>query len=68
MINTMENQELKGLVKEALIEVLQDRRDLIRDVLDEALEDLGLLQAIEEGRNSQEVSREEVFAHLNSAS
>lgn len=66
-MNAVENQEIKGLVKEALIEVLQDRRDLIRDVLDEALEDIGLLKAIEEGRHSEEVSREEVFALLETS-
>jgi hypothetical protein len=55
-IKLSENQ-IKNLFKIALTEVLEERRDLFREVVEEALEDLGLAHAIEEGLKSKNVSR-----------
>jgi hypothetical protein len=56
--------ELKEAVKAALIEVLDERQDLLREALSEALEDIGMVRAIEEGLRSGPATREEVFAAL----
>jgi hypothetical protein len=61
---TIVDQHLKDVLKAAFIEVMQERPDLIRDVLEETLEDIGLIRAIKEGEGSGNVSREEVFALL----
>ena len=52
---------LKQAMKEALAETLREQRDLFRDVFAEVLEDFALVEAIEEGRETEKVSRERVF-------
>jgi hypothetical protein len=52
---------LKELLKAALVEVLEERRDLVRDVIEEAIEDMAMVRALEEGEQSPLVSREDVF-------
>jgi len=64
---TIVDQHLKDALKAAFIEVLQERPDLIRDVLEGTLEDIALARAIEEGDGSGNASREEVFALLQGA-
>jgi hypothetical protein len=57
----LEEGRLKALFKEALIEVLEERGDLMRGLFEEALEDISLARAIEEGEGTEIVSRREVF-------
>ena len=57
-------KQLKELLKAALVEVLEERRDLIHDVIEEALEDVALARAIEAGESTENVSRDEVFKLL----
>ena len=66
-MQTLDRLELKGLIKEALVEIIEERRDIFRTALEEALEDIGLVRAIDEGRQSEPASREEVFAALKGA-
>lgn len=56
---------IKTLFKEALVEVIEENQDLISSILVDALEDIGLSNAIEEGEKSTKVSREEVFKILS---
>ena len=56
-----EERRLKGLLKDAVVEVLEERRDLLRDALQESLEDVALVRAIQEGEKSRLVSRQQVF-------
>ena len=57
-------RRLKDLLKEALVEVLEERRDLLRDAMQESLEDTALVRAIKEGEKSSPVSRKQVFRQL----
>jgi hypothetical protein len=43
-----DEEKLKGIVKAAIIEVLEERGDLVREALGEAVEDYALARAIEE--------------------
>jgi len=61
---TIEEGKLKDLIKTALIEVLETRRDLMQEIVEEAMEDFALSRAIELGMESEKVSRGEVFAVL----
>ena len=54
-------ETLKQAMKEALAETLSEQRDLFREVFTEALEDLALIEAVEEGRQTEKVDRAEVF-------
>lgn len=60
----IDDQTLKELLKEALIEVLQKRPEVLRDVLAEAVEDIALAQAIREGQNTAVVNKDAVFKAL----
>ena len=57
-------EQIKEIVKSAIVEVLQERRDYIRSLLIEAIEDLALSSAIKEGEVSPLVSREQIFELL----
>lgn len=52
---------LKQAMKEALSETLTEQRDLFREVFAEVLEDFALVEAIEEGRQTEKVSRSQIF-------
>jgi hypothetical protein len=61
---SLSETQLKDVLKAALIEVLEERSDLLRDVLAEVMEDVALGRAIQAGETSGEVSRDEVFRAL----
>ena len=60
----MDDAKLKALFKTALVEVLEERKDLLRGAIEEDLGDIALARAIEERRRTDEVSRGEVFSVL----
>jgi len=51
-------------LKEALIEVLQERPGLLRDMLVDVVEDIGLARAIREGQDTPEVNKDAVLKAL----
>lgn len=57
----IDEAKLKEALKSAIVEILEERKDLVREVLEEALEDIALARAIEEGEQSELVSRDEVL-------
>lgn len=63
----VEEGRLKELLKAAIVEVLEERRELVLDVFEEALEDVALVRAMEEGERSPLVTRDEVFKLLGPA-
>ena len=56
--------DLKRIFKSALIEALEEKKDLFNDLFREVAEDVALAKAIEEGEKTKKVSRSEVFAVL----
>lgn len=61
---SLDDAKLKQLFKTALLEVLEERKDLLREAIEEALEDIALARAIEVGQQTREASRGEVFSAL----
>ncbi len=59
-----DDARLKDLFKTALIEVLEERKDILRDLIEETLEDIALSRAIEQGQRTGEASRREVSSIL----
>ena len=51
---------LKKVIKEAVAESLQENRELFQEMITEALEDVGLLRAMEIGRKTKLVPREKI--------
>lgn len=63
-VSAMDETRLKALLKEAVAEVLEQRREWFSALVVEALEESAFVQAIKEGENSEVVSRDEIFALL----
>ncbi len=55
-----DDTRLKALLKEALVEVLEQRREWLSALMVEALEDAALVQAIKEGEATEMVSRDKI--------
>lgn len=64
METMMDEESLKKLFKEALIEVLEERKELLHELLAEVLEDIALVRAIQEGEDTEPVSKQEVLKLL----
>jgi hypothetical protein len=60
-MSEIEQAELKQVVKAAIKEVVAENSEMIKELLTEILEDSALLQRMEEGRQSEFVSREDVM-------
>jgi hypothetical protein len=61
---TIAEDRLKEVLKAAVVEVLEERGDLVREIVEEALEDLALARAIREGEGSEVVGRDQIFSLL----
>lgn len=57
--------ELKKIMRETFIEVLTERKDLIEDAVLEAIEDIGLAKAMEEGRTDEYVDEIEFIKKVD---
>lgn len=60
----LDDNRMKELLKEALVELLQERREDFRDLLIEVVEDLAMVRATEEGSERAVVGRDEVMQVL----
>ncbi len=57
--------EIKELMKEAIVSVLTERRDLIEDAVAEAILDMKLALSIEEGDTGEYVSEDNILSKLS---
>jgi hypothetical protein len=64
MATSIDEAKLKDMLKAAVGETLHEHRDLVKDIVEEAMEDIALARAIDEGLRSEPVPREEVLAIL----
>jgi hypothetical protein len=65
MENILNDDKTKELLTEVIIELLQNRRELMYEIVLEALEEVGLANAITEGRQNDFVPEDEIFAILD---
>jgi hypothetical protein len=54
----IDEERLKELFKEALVEILEERKDMLYELLAEVMEDIALAHAIQEGESTKPVSRQ----------
>ena len=64
---TLDVAELKQLIKDALIELLAERREDFQELLAETLEDTAMVKAIQEGENTCLVDKENILRLLDDA-
>jgi hypothetical protein len=63
----MSDVEIKELFKQALLELLEERQDVLYDLFAEVIEDVALANAIREGESTEAVSKAEVMQALEGA-
>jgi hypothetical protein len=68
MQTIIDDNKLKRLLKEALIETLEEKRNVFHDLITEALEDIALVRAIQEGEDTETVDKQEIFNILEGQS
>jgi hypothetical protein len=61
---TLNPDQLKEVLKGAIIELLSERREEFSELLAEVIEDIALERAIVEGETTEFVSREAIFKIL----
>ena len=61
MQTQLDESRLKQILKEALIEALEEKKDVFHELIVEAIEDIGMINAIREGQNTEAVSKQEIF-------
>jgi Fe2+ transport system protein B len=62
---SLDENKLKEILKTAIVEVIQERKEIFSDLLAEIIEDIALEKAIKEGENTESVSREAIFKLLD---
>ena len=59
---TLESDQIKALMKQAILELFQENRETVTDALTEILEDIALWRAMADAEDSELVSKEIVSA------
>lgn len=59
-----DHETIKRIFKESLTEALHENRELLEEIISDVFENIALSEAIKEGRETKEVSREEIFRTL----
>jgi len=59
---TIDETYTKRLLKEVVVELINERQEMFLEVIMEAMEEIGLAQAIRDGRQNEFVSEEEINA------
>ena len=61
---SISDEQSKEVLKEAIFEALQERKEWFSDLFAEVIENFSLVKAIREGEVGEPATREEVFAIL----
>ena len=61
---TLNETQAKAIMKEIVIELVQDKHDLFLEIVVEALEEVGLANAIQAGRQNDFVDEAQITAIL----
>lgn len=64
METLIDDKKIKDLFKQAIIEAIEEKKDVVHELLIEVMEDIALVRAIQDGENSGPASRDEVFQIL----
>lgn len=67
MPETSPDPVLHQQIKQAVAEALREQREVLQEIFLEVVEDVGLREAIRQGREGEEVERERIFELLEGA-
>jgi hypothetical protein len=63
----VDDAKLKDIFKKAIVEVLQEKKELVSELIEEVFEDEALANAIRTGEKTKSVSRSQVFKILGAS-
>jgi len=58
---TSDSSKLKEIFKQAIIEAIEEKKEMVHDLLVDAMEDLAMIHAIQQGEKTGAASRNKVF-------
>ncbi len=61
----IKEDEIKSMLEDIVFKLFQERKELVRDIVEEVMEDIALCKAIEDGRKNEFVSQEKIMEILN---
>lgn len=61
----LDDEKTKEILTEILIDLIKNRKELFTEICQDALEEVGLAEAIAEGRKNEFVPEENIFALLD---
>lgn len=61
---TLNSEQLKDVIKSAILELLHDNKEEVYQLVSEVIEDMAIGKAIEEGEMTEIVNRESIFKIL----
>lgn len=66
-VMSLNDVRTKELLTEVMVDLIKNKREVLHEIMLEALEEVGLANAIIEGRKNDFVSEDDIFAILNGA-
>jgi hypothetical protein len=61
---SISDEKLKEIMKEALVEIIKEKRKVFYEIILEAMEEVGLANAIREGRKNKFVGEDRILKML----
>ena len=63
---TVTDDKLKQVLKEIMVDLIQDKKNIMSEIVSDALEDVGLARAIKQGRKNKFVDESKILEVLES--
>ncbi len=64
METLIDDRKIKVLFKQAIIEAIEEKKEIVHDLLVEVMEDIAMVRAIQDGEDSGPASRDDIFQIL----
>jgi len=64
VVISLDDEKTKALLTEIMVDLIKNKREVLHEIMLEALEEVALANAITEGRTDDFVSEDEMFAIL----
>jgi len=61
METLIDDRKIKDLFKQAIIEAIEEKKEVVYDLLFEVMEDIAMVRAIQDGEDSGPASRDDIF-------
>ena len=62
---SINENELRPLIKDVIVELFTTQKDKFKDIISEAIEDISMAEAIKEGLKEETISMDDFFKELN---